>query len=305
MGGAVGKIGGAVLGAAVNKSPFLSALSSMGQGKGLAGPSFQPTFQAPTAQPVTPVNTSPARVARRNAIASIESAGSGDYSAIGTRNAKLGRPLGRYQIMEANLPAWSQEVLGRRVGVQEFMNNPALQDQIFDAKMDQYEQKFGPEGAAQAWFGGPGSVGKTGRSDVHGTTVGGYGQRYMAALGKNGTQTPQTAGAPVVAGGAPDYKAGFNKRMFGGDLTPGEGETAQKDALTQVAEGIVQGGSRGMSMGVAQSDQNEAAPAVDLGAEEVAGNQAALLQRTQQGSATSRAEQRKATIRQRIHGAQV
>lgn len=301
MGGVVGKLGGAVLGAATQKSPFLNALSSMGQGQGVAAPSFQPTFQAPSAMPGTPVNVSPAKQARRNAIASIESAGSGDYSAIGTKNAKLGRPLGRYQVMEGNLPAWSKEVLGRTVTPDEFLANPDFQDQIFDAKMDQYERKFGPEGAAQAWFGGEGSVGQTGRKDVHGTTVGGYGQRYMAALGQGGSApTVATAGANPQA-----YTQSFNQRMFGGDMTPGEGETAQKGALAQVAEGIVSGGGGRGNMGVAQSDQSEAAPAVDLGAEEVAGNQAALLQRTQQSTATSRAEQRKAAIKARMTGAQV
>lgn len=304
--GGVGKLVGTIGGAAASQSPFLKAISAMGSGAGPTGaagvPAMAPTFQAPTAQPVTPINANPAKLARRNAIASIESAGSGDYSAIGTRNAKLGRPLGRYQVMEGNLPAWSKEVLGRNVSAQEFLNNPALQDQIFDAKMDQYEQRFGQEGAAQAWFGGEGSVGKAGRSDVHGTTVGGYGKRYMAALGQGGTApTVQTAGADPAA-----YGRSFNQRMFGGEeLTPGEAEQGQKDALTQVAEAVVKGGGGGGSMGVAQSDQSEAAPAVDLGAEEVAGNQAALLQKTQQSTATSRAEQRKASIRQRLHGAQV
>ena len=46
----------------------------------------------------------------RNAIAGIES--SGRYDAIGPTNAKLGRPLGKYQVMEANLGPWSKAALG-------------------------------------------------------------------------------------------------------------------------------------------------------------------------------------------------
>lgn len=121
--------------------------------------------------------------AYRNAIASIESAGSGDYAAVGPTHPKLGRALGRYQIMEANVGPWSQEVLGRPVSAEEFMENPELQDQIFDAKFGSYVQQFGPEGAAQAWFGGPGGVGKTERKDVLGTSVGDYGQKFTNALG--------------------------------------------------------------------------------------------------------------------------
>lgn len=119
----------------------------------------------------------------RNAIASIESAGSGDYQAIGPTNPKLGRALGRYQIMEANIGPWSREALGREVTPDEFLANPQLQDAIFDHKFGGYVQQFGPEGAAQAWFAGPGGVGKMDRKDVLGTTVGDYTQKFSKAVG--------------------------------------------------------------------------------------------------------------------------
>jgi hypothetical protein len=119
----------------------------------------------------------------RNAIASIESAGSGDYSAVGPTNPKMGRALGRYQIMEANIGPWSREALGREVSADEFMSNPQLQDAIFDHRFGSYVKQYGPEGAAQAWFAGPGGVGKTNRKDVLGTDVGTYGRKFMNALG--------------------------------------------------------------------------------------------------------------------------
>jgi len=122
-------------------------------------------------------------VAYRDAIASIESAGSGDYNAVGPTNKKLGRALGRYQIMEANIGPWSREALGKEVSADEFLANPKLQDAIFDHKFGGYVNKFGPEGAAQAWFAGPGGVGKTDRKDVLGTSVGQYGQKFSKALG--------------------------------------------------------------------------------------------------------------------------
>jgi hypothetical protein len=122
----------------------------------------------------------------RNAIASIESAGSGDYAAVGPRHPKLGRALGRYQVMEANIGPWSQEVLGRTVTPDEFMSNPQLQDQIFDGKFQQYVQKFGPEGAAQAWFGGPGGVGQLNRQDSLGTSIAEYTSKFNNAMGASG-----------------------------------------------------------------------------------------------------------------------
>lgn len=130
-----------------------------------------------------PTNAAADAMTYRDAIASIESAGSGDYSAVGPRHERMGRALGRYQIMESNIEPWSREALGRSVSVEEFMSNPAIQDAIFDHKFNGYVERFGPDGAAQAWFAGPGGVGKTGRKDVLGTSVGDYTLKFRNALG--------------------------------------------------------------------------------------------------------------------------
>ena len=130
----------------------------------------------------------------RDAIASIESAGSGDYQAVGPTNERLGRPLGRYQVMEANLPQWSREALGREVSADEFLANPDIQDAVFDHKFGGYVQEYGPEGAAQAWFAGPGGVGEMDRSDVLGTSVGDYTDKFTSALG--GDSSGSGSGAP-------------------------------------------------------------------------------------------------------------
>lgn len=134
----------------------------------------------------------------RNAIAAIESRGSGDYNAVGPTHERLGRALGRYQIMEANIAPWSKEAIGRSVSADEFMSSPQIQDQIFDHRFGQYVDRFGEEGAAQAWFGGEGGVGKVNRRDSLGTTIGGYGQKFMSELGRGSqplaTPQPQTSG---------------------------------------------------------------------------------------------------------------
>lgn len=126
----------------------------------------------------------------RDAIASIESAGSGDYAAVGSTHPKLGRALGRYQMMEANIGPWSKAALGRAVTPDEFMADPKIQDQIFDHQFGQYVKKYGEEGAAQAWIGGAGGVGKTSRTDSFGTSIGDYSSKFRAALGR-----PQAATA--------------------------------------------------------------------------------------------------------------
>ncbi|ASP92472.1 hypothetical protein GHK61_34260 [Sinorhizobium meliloti] len=152
----------------------------------------------------------------RDAIASIESAGSGDYKAVGPTHPKMGPALGRYQIMEANVGPWSREVLGREVTPDEFMANPQLQDAIFDGKFNSYVQKFGPEGAAQAWFAGPGGVGKTNRKDSLGTDVGTYGRKFMSALGPQAQQPAEVASLDPAAGMPPQTAAGAVNAMAAG-----------------------------------------------------------------------------------------
>jgi len=130
------------------------------------------------------------KIAYRNAIAAIESDGSGGYDAIGATNPTLGRALGRYQIMEANLPAWSKRALGREVSVDEFMANSDIQDAIFDDRFGGYVEKYGEERAARAWFGGQGNMNSTSGSDAHGRlTIGDYGQDFLSNL-KGGNQNP-------------------------------------------------------------------------------------------------------------------
>lgn len=129
----------------------------------------------------------------RNAIASIESAGSGDYAAIGPTHPTMGRALGRYQIMESNIPEWSRAALGREISADEFLANPKLQDAIFDHQFGNYLKQFGPEGAAQAWFAGPGGVGKMDRKDVLGTSVADYTQKFTSALGQLPSPAANTA----------------------------------------------------------------------------------------------------------------
>ena len=146
-----------------------------------AAPSFNSQVAATSPSAAAP--SSGGNSSYRDAIASIESKGSGDYGAVGPTNPKMGRALGRYQIMEANIGPWSREALGREVSAEEFMKNPQIQDAIFDHRFGQYVNKYGPEGAAQAWFAGPGGVGKTDRKDVLGTSVGEYGSKFVNALG--------------------------------------------------------------------------------------------------------------------------
>lgn len=159
----------------------------------------------------------------QNAIAAIESAGSGDYAAVGPRHSKLGRALGRYQIMESNIGPWSQAALGRKVTPDEFMSSPQIQDAIFNHRFGQYVNQFGPEGAAQAWFAGPGGVGKMGRRDSLGTSVAAYTDKFRRALGSN---APAVSDVNAIAGNVQPASAPGHQGPLGIDANYSPGAPA-------------------------------------------------------------------------------
>jgi hypothetical protein len=126
------------------------------------------------------------------AIAANESGGR--YDALGPTVPSGDRAYGKYQVMGANVGPWTKEVLGQEMTPQQFVASPQAQEAVFNAKFGQYAQKYGPEGAARAWFAGEGGMNDPGRSDPLGTTVASYGQRFV----QNGGGAP-TGGAPQAA----------------------------------------------------------------------------------------------------------
>ena len=77
------------------------------------------------------------------------------------RNSGSGA-LGGYQVMPSNLAAWTKEALGYTVSAQTFLDTPADQDAVADKILGGYYDKYGPEGAAAAWYSGdPGKANDT------------------------------------------------------------------------------------------------------------------------------------------------
>ncbi len=94
----------------------------------------------------------------------------GNYKAVGPTHPKMGRALGAYQVMEANLPKWSQEVLGQRLTPAQFLNSPQAQDAIAHAKMQQAFDQYGNMAdVTSTWHSGRGYEGNT-RRDVNMST---------------------------------------------------------------------------------------------------------------------------------------
>lgn len=135
-----------------------------------------------------------------SAISGIESGGK--YNAVGPATKTGDRALGKYQVMAANVRPWTKEVLGREVTPTEFMNSPEIQDAVFNAKFGGYVDKYGPEGAAKAWFAGEKGMSDPNRRDVLGTSVADYGRKFVSALGPsqaNAAEQPPQASAKASA----------------------------------------------------------------------------------------------------------
>lgn len=115
-----------------------------------------------------------------NSISNIESGG--DYNLLGPVTKSGDRAYGKYQVMGSNIPEWTQDALGKKLTPSQFRSDPQAQDAVFQHKFGQYVDKYGPEGAARAWFAGEGGMNDLKRQDQLGTSVGAYGQKFMAGI---------------------------------------------------------------------------------------------------------------------------
>lgn len=128
----------------------------------------------------------------REAIASVESAGSGGYAAVGPKTKKGDRAYGRYQVMGKNIPVWTKEALGRSMTPQEFLASPEAQDAVFNHVFGGYVEQFGnPQDAASMWFSGKPLAQAGGRRDILGTTPEQYVNKFSSAMGGDVNPTPQ------------------------------------------------------------------------------------------------------------------
>lgn len=107
--------------------------------------------------------------------------------------------MGAYQIMPANLPAWSREALGHSISEAEFMSSPSEQDAIARYIISGYYNKYGAAGAASMWFSGQPNPNST-ASDGS-TTVNKYVQNVLSyaggSSGGGSTSTPSTGQASI------------------------------------------------------------------------------------------------------------
>ena len=104
---------------------------------------------------------------------------------------------GRYQVMKANIPGWTKEVLGRSMSLSEWLASPAAQDKVAMSRLGASQKKYGSwEAAAAVWFSGQPNPNST--ASDGGNTVRQYVDKVgkVLAIGKTltGTTAPTTPG---------------------------------------------------------------------------------------------------------------
>jgi hypothetical protein len=89
----------------------------------------------------------------KNAIGQQESGG--NYNARNPSGA-----IGKYQIMSANIPGWSNQALGYTISAGQFAGSPELQEKVAEYHLRNLYNKYGAAGAAVAWYAGEGTAKK-------------------------------------------------------------------------------------------------------------------------------------------------
>ena len=118
-----------------------------------------PSLYAPQRPSETPIPIDAEMPKVLDALAAVESRGSGDYAAVGpvvTKGMYKGqRAYGRYQVMEGNIGPWTKAAVGREYTTEEFIANPEVQDAVAAYQLQKSKDKHGTwEDAASVWFSG-------------------------------------------------------------------------------------------------------------------------------------------------------
>ncbi len=155
--------------------------------------------------------TPPVMEAAKRAISGIESGSpEGNYTTVSAPSKDGDQAYGRYQVMGKNIPAWTEQYYGKKLTPQEFLKNPEAQEAVFEGEFGRLMDKYGPNGAARAWFAGEGGMNNLGATDVYGRlTVKAYGDTFSKAFGNPIAE----AGADRLQGALAEAKTYADKRF--------------------------------------------------------------------------------------------
>jgi hypothetical protein len=175
--------------------PTPNALTSGAPG----APPLQYTSASGTPQPFNggPSSEGQTNSGESRAVAGIESGG--NYEAVGRPTRDGDRAYGKYQVMGKNIPEWTRASLRKEMTPDEFLANPQAQEAVFKNKFGEYSQKYGPEGAARAWFAGEHGMNNPNAADANGMTVARYGQQFSNAFNGQGDSSGQNPAVRAIS----------------------------------------------------------------------------------------------------------
>lgn len=107
----------------------------------------------------------------------MESEGSGGHSAVGPQT-KYGHAYGKYQILDDNIPEWTEEALGEKLTPEEFLNQPKAQDMTAQLRITQLLRWYKPREVAVIWLTGVSNP-NPGWEDPLGTNAADYRRKFL------------------------------------------------------------------------------------------------------------------------------
>jgi len=219
-------------------------------------PSDQASYPPPAAPGPAPTTFRPGIVAptgdAASAIAAIESGGK--YDKLGPVTKTGDRAYGKYQVMGANVPQWTRTHLGQEMTPDQFLASPEAQDAVFKGQFGQYASKYGPEGAAKAWFAGERGMNNPNAKDQLGTSVQAYADKFSRGYGATDPAAVPANAQPVqgfaVPGASPavaqvaQAMPNMNPKLVAGLTSPYTSEGTKKILgimlQSQMANDVVQ-----------------------------------------------------------------
>lgn len=128
------------------------------------------------------------------AIAQQESGG--NYRAVGPQT-RWGRAYGKYQVLETNIPSWTRQYFGTALTPQQFLNNATAQEAVARGVLKTYYKKYGPRGAASAWYSGNPNLHMSTRSQSGGPSI----KEYVDSVMRRAGGMPADGGGGGASGG--------------------------------------------------------------------------------------------------------
>jgi len=169
----------------------------------------------------------------------------GNYGSVNSGSGALGK----YQIMPANVPAWSEKYMGVKWTPQQFLGDPYKQEALAKAVLQGYYDKWGARGAASAWYSGNPALNLNYNSQNGGPSVGAYVDQVLGkSMGHPGT--PGTAYLPVTTTTVDNTVKPVTKPQLPGSAGVGAVSAPGVDAFTSAGAAAV-GTNGGQAFGEA------------------------------------------------------